>query len=54
MTDPKEYNRLLDEFREKWLEFSNLQAANELIVDESSVCRFYVWLKTGDPEDAWS
>jgi len=37
-----------------WLEFSNIQAAEDLTDDRETVNRFSVWLKTGNDDDAWS
>lgn len=37
-----------------WAEFSNIQHASSLIVDEESMERFKKWLESGDDKDAWS
>lgn len=37
-----------------WVNFSNDQTANCVIVDKESVERFIKWIETGDPDEAWS
>lgn len=37
-----------------WREFSNDQAAICLLPNSEEIDRFKVWLKTGNPDDAWS
>ena len=54
MTTESDYNYLEKEFVHKWKEFSNIQKAEYLIIDEDSVSRFYVWLNTKEDEDAWT
>lgn len=41
-------------FDELWSEFSEIQCASWLIIDRESVSRFKDWMKSGDPDDAWS
>lgn len=43
-----------NDFEEKWKEFSNIQCAEYLIIDSESMNRFRRWVKTENPDDAWS
>ena len=38
----------------KWGEFSNIQQASFLIVNEEGLRRFVTWMETGNDDDAWS
>jgi hypothetical protein len=38
----------------QWREFSEIQHATFLIVDEESLVRYRLWEASGDDEDAWS
>lgn len=37
-----------------WREFSIIQQAEWIIVDEQSAERFYAWFVSGDAADAWA
>ena len=39
---------------EQWIEFSEIQCAVYLVVDDQSVSRCQEWIKSGNDEDAWS
>jgi hypothetical protein len=38
----------------QWKKFSEIQFATYLAVDQESLDRFYLWIETGDDEDAWA
>jgi len=40
--------------QEKWIEFSEIQCASNLVKEPFSVARFKQWLDSGDDDDAWS
>ena len=44
----------IDEFDKVWREFSEIQCATYLVIDEDTTKRFKLWRISGDPEDAWS
>lgn len=44
----------IDELEIKWVEFSNIQQADFLIVNEEGMRRFVKWMETGNSDDAWS
>lgn len=37
-----------------WEEFSNVQAASDLLKDQETMARFEAWLVSGKDDDAWS
>lgn len=37
-----------------WENFSFVQAATWLVVNKESIDRFRIWIRSGDPDDAWS
>ena len=54
MTTNKIENLPDDIDTDEWYEFSAVQQATCLIVDDESLERFYVWRTTRSPTDAWS
>lgn len=36
-----------------WINFSNDQQAECVLVDDESVYRFIIWIASGNPDDAW-
>ena len=44
----------LDIDHDKWLRFSEIQCATNLVIDKYSIARYRLWLQSGNDEDAWS
>jgi len=44
----------LDIDQDKWLRFSEIQCAVNLVIDKHSIARYRLWIESGNDEDAWS